>query len=180
MTDRIEIVEGDITQLDVDAVVTAANEALMGGGGVDGAVHAAAGPGLFEECQSIGICPEGEARITGAYLLPAQHVIHAVGPVYEDGSRGEADLLRATYRSSLELAAERELFSIAFPCIATGTYAYPNEEACQVAVDTVVEWLDANKFPRRVVFCCYSEPDTSLYRARLADLNYSTGPDVES
>ncbi len=170
VANRIEMVVGDITTLDVDAVVTAANESLMGGGGVDGAVHAAAGPGLFEECRSIGICPEGDARITGGYLLPAKHVIHTVGPVYEDGSYGEADVLRSAYESSLRLAEEHSLCSVAFPCIATGTYAFPHEAACEIAVETVAAWLRGHEFPQRVVFCCFDEPDISLYRGRLSQL----------
>ncbi len=168
-SDRVQFIVGDITSLEVDAVVSAANESLIGGGGVDGAVHAAAGPGLFEECRSIGLCPEGEARLTGGYLLPAKHIIHTVGPVYEDGSFGEANVLRSAYESSLCLAEENAIRSIAFPCIATGTYGFPNAVACEIAVDTVTKWLECHEYPELIVFCCFEEPDISLYRERLSN-----------
>lgn len=168
LVDRMELMVGDITTLTVDAIVTAANESLIGGGGVDGAVHRAAGPGLFEECRTLGICPEGEARITGGYLLPARSIIHAVGPVYEDGSFGEADVLRSAYRSALELAARNEIASIAFPCIATGTYGFPQAEACDIAVSVVSEWLSQNSLPDRVWFCCFDEKSGAIYRERLS------------
>lgn len=164
---RLKLKAGDITQIAVDAVVTAANEALIGGHGVDGAIHRAAGPGLFEECRTLGYCNEGEAKITGGYLLPAKHVIHTVGPVWEGGMYDEAALLASCYRSSLALAAQHGVQSIAFPCIATGAHEYPRENACRIAVETVVEWLKANDLPREVTFCCFDDEDVKVYRERL-------------
>jgi O-acetyl-ADP-ribose deacetylase len=161
---RIKVVTGDITKLQVDAIVTAANEALVGGHGVDGAVHRAAGPGLFEECRTIGYCPEGEARITRGYLLPARYVIHTVGPVWEGGQYGEAPLLRSCYVESLKLAEAKDVTTIAFPCIATGAHEYPRDEACRIAVDAVAKWLESHELPRGVVFCCFAEDDSETYR----------------
>jgi O-acetyl-ADP-ribose deacetylase (regulator of RNase III) len=158
---------GDITQLKVDAIVNAANESLLGGGGVDRAIHAAAGPGLYEECWRLGGCPTGEARITGGHQLPARFVIHTVGPVYEDGNTGEPELLRSCYRESLRLAAERQLASVAFPCISTGVYGYPPDQACAIAVSAVEDWLGDNAFPQEVVFCCFLDEDYQLYLSRL-------------
>lgn len=137
----IELVEGDITRQEVDAIVNAANSSLLGGGGVDGAIHRAAGSGLLAECRTIGGCPTGEARVTGAGRLPARHVIHAVGPVYGDGTRGEADLLAGAYRHSLKLASEHRLRSVAFPAISTGAYGYPMEEAAHIALTTIRDYL---------------------------------------
>jgi O-acetyl-ADP-ribose deacetylase len=167
IADRVKLVIGDITQLPVDAVVTSANEALCGGGGVDGAIHRAAGPGLLEECLKIGHCPPGEARITGAYLLPASYIVHTVGPVWEGGGCGEAELLTSCYRESLRLAAEHGSRTIAFPSIATGVYGYPTGEACRVAVMTVLDWLAEHPLPEQVVFCCFDEESAKLYRERL-------------
>lgn len=164
---RIRVVLGDITKLHADAIVNAANTSLLGGGGVDGAIHAAAGPGLLEECRRLGGCPTGEARITGAYRLPARHVIHAVGPVYRDGRHGEAGLLRSAYAFSLRLAEEARVGSIAFPCISTGAYGYPKAEACGIAVGTVLAWLDEHASPAYVTFCCYGREDFELYTRRL-------------
>jgi O-acetyl-ADP-ribose deacetylase len=165
--DRIKVVQGDITRLDVDAIVNAANSSLLGGGGVDGAIHRAAGPGLLAECRRIGGCPTGEARITGGYELRAGHVIHTVGPVYADGQSGEAVLLRSCYRESLRLAAEAGAATVAFPCISTGVYGYPKADACEVAVSAVSEWLTSNPLPATVIFCCFGAEDAGLYRARL-------------
>jgi O-acetyl-ADP-ribose deacetylase (regulator of RNase III) len=165
--DRIRVVDGDITKLDVDAIVNAANESLLGGGGVDGAIHRAAGPQLLAECQHLGGCPPGEARITGGYGLLAKHVIHTVGPVYEDGRSGEPELLRSCYRESLRLAAQHKLQSIAFPCISTGVFGYPKDEACRVAVDAVIAWLQEHEHPRQVIFCCFGSKDASLYHQQL-------------
>ncbi len=167
MTNRITVTEGDITRLEVDAIVNAANTSLLGGGGVDGAIHRAAGPGLLDECRRLGGCPTGEARITGGYNLPARHVIHAVGPVYRDGLSGEPELLRSSYESSLKLAAEAGVASIAFPCISTGVYGYPKSEACEIAAATVEEWLSSHDLPASVVFCCFDETSAGLYRRRL-------------
>ncbi len=169
-TDRISLVIGDITRLEADAIVTAANESLCGGSGVDGAVHRAAGPGLFEECRSIGLCPEGEARITNGYLLPAGYIIHTVGPVYEGGSFGESETLASCYRESLRIAEARGLVTIAFPSIATGAYGYPKDEACQIAVGAVTGWLSGHELPRHVTFCCYDQVDADLYRRRLGEI----------
>jgi O-acetyl-ADP-ribose deacetylase len=171
MTDpatRLEVVQGDITRLDVDVIVNAANPSLRGGGGVDGAIHRAAGPGLLAECRRIGGCPTGEARITGGYDLQAGHVIHTVGPVYAGGNRGEAELLRSCYRESLRHAAEAGLETIAFPCISTGVYGYPKDEACEVALSAVTDWLACNELPVKVTFCCFDPEDARLYRARVA------------
>jgi O-acetyl-ADP-ribose deacetylase (regulator of RNase III) len=168
--ERMRLVSGDITTLAVDAVVTSANEALCGGHGVDGAVHRAAGPGLFEECRRLGICNPGEAKITGGYRLPARYIIHTVGPVWEGGQFGEAETLRSCYRASLALVADRGLEIVAFPCIATGVYEYPRDQACAIAVESVREWLESHGLPREVVFCCYQDEDSELYRERLSAL----------
>lgn len=138
---QLELVEGDITQQEVDAIVNAANTSLLGGGGVDGAIHRAAGPALLAACRKLGGCPTGEAHITGGGRLAAHHVIHAVGPVYRGGTRGEAELLAGAYRHSLELAEQHGLRSIAFPAISTGAYGYPKEEAAHIALSTIRDYL---------------------------------------
>jgi O-acetyl-ADP-ribose deacetylase (regulator of RNase III) len=163
---RQQVVQGDITKLTVDVIVNAANESLLGGGGVDGAIHRAAGPALLEECRMLGGCRTGQAKMTAGHRLPARHVIHTVGPVYH-GGRGEAELLASCYRESLRLATEAGLESIAFPCISTGIYGYPQAEACDIATATVQDWLATNELPRRVIFCCFLAEDAELYRARL-------------
>jgi O-acetyl-ADP-ribose deacetylase (regulator of RNase III) len=147
--------------------VNAANSSLLGGGGVDGAIHRAAGPELLAECRGLGGCPAGEARITGGHRLPARHVIHAVGPVWRGGTAGEPEILRSCYGESLRLAAEAGLESVAFPCISTGVYGYPRAEACSIAVSAVSGWLTAHELPRTVTFCCFGAADAELYRARL-------------
>ncbi len=167
VTARMQVVQGDITQLHVEAIVNAANESLLGGGGVDGAIHRAAGPELLEECRKLGGCPTGQAKMTGGHRLAARHVIHTVGPVYAGGGQEEAESLRSSYRESLRLASERGLESVAFPCISTGVYGYPKAEACEVAVSAVAEWLATHELPRVVTFCCFGREDTELYRARL-------------
>jgi len=165
---RMVVAHGDITRLAVDAIVNAANSSLLGGGGVDGAIHRAAGPELLEECRTLGGCPTGEARMTRGYRLAAGHIVHTVGPVYRDGRSGEARALRSCYEESLRLASEAGLRTIAFPCISTGVYDYPKEAACRIAVDTVSRWLAAHDLPDRVTFCCFSAEDAELYRRRLA------------
>jgi len=164
----MQVLEGDITTLEVDAIVNAANESLLGGGGVDGAIHRAAGPGLLAECRTVGGCPTGEARITGGYELPARHVIHTVGPVWHGGGQGEAERLRSCYRESLRLAEAAGCERVAFPCISTGVYGYPKDAACDIAVATVSDWLAGHDRPRTVIFCCFGEADAALYRQRLA------------
>ncbi|NLP09389.1 O-acetyl-ADP-ribose deacetylase [bacterium] len=164
---RIEVMEGDITQLQIDAIVNAANSSLLGGGGVDGAIHRAAGPGLLQECRGLGGCPTGEARITAGHRLPARRIIHTVGPVYRGGRCGEAEQLASCYREVLKLASATGVQSIAFPCISTGIYGYPKEKACRIAIDSVSEWLDGHDFPRTVIFCCYEKVDAQLYRKQL-------------
>lgn len=166
--ERMVVVEGDITRLEVDAIVNAANSSLLGGGGVDGAIHRAAGPELREEGRRIGGCPTGEARLCGGYRLPARHVIQTVGPVWDGGANGEPELLRSCYSESLRLAEEAGLETVAFPCISTGAYGYPPDAACEVAVWAVGEWLARHELPRTVTFCCYGAADARRYRERLA------------
>lgn len=161
---------GDITGLNVDVIVNAANSSLLGGGGVDGAIHRAAGPGLLEECRRLGGCPTGEARITGGHRLPARYVVHAVGPVWGGGGRGEASLLASCYRESLRLAEGVGAGTIAFPSISTGVYGYPKDAARAVAIDAVLNWLSGHPLPELVTFCCYNEEDAAGYRAALASL----------
>ena len=164
----IHTVRADITTLNVDAIVNAANESLLGGGGVDGAIHRAAGPQLLEACRALGGCATGDAKITPGFRLPAKFVIHTVGPVWHGGGDGEADLLASCYRRSLELAVERGVQSIAFPSISTGAYGFPIEDAAPIAVTTVHAVLDANGFTIDVTFCCFSASDLTLYRAVLS------------
>jgi O-acetyl-ADP-ribose deacetylase len=166
LLDRIEVVRGDITRLDVDAIVNAANTSLLGGGGVDGAIHRAAGPELLAECRTLGGCPTGEARITRGYHLPARHVIHTVGPVYR-GIPEDAILLTSCYRNSLALVAENHITTIAFPAISCGVYGYPIEKACKIAVDTTCAFLKENSTVTGVYFVLFSESNERLYRGYL-------------
>lgn len=167
---RIHIVQGDIVQQDVDAIVNAANTSLLGGGGVDGAIHRAAGPELLEECKTVGGCPTGEARITKGYRLPARHVIHTVGPVYRDGSQGEPELLASAYRSSLALAEKHGCRTVAFPSISTGVYRFPIEKAARIAQNTVLKWLQGHDVPEEVTFVLFSDSDLSVYRRTFEDI----------
>ena len=165
---RCEVVEGDITRLAVDAIVNAANRALEPGGGVCGAIHRAAGPELARACRAAAPCPTGEARITPGFRLPARHVIHAVGPVWQGGGAGEEAALAACYRNTLQLAAEHGLTSIAFPAISTGIYGFPADRATDIAVATVAESLAATPSVERVVFACFDAATAARYRAALA------------
>jgi O-acetyl-ADP-ribose deacetylase len=160
----LEIIHDDITGLAVDAIVNAANSSLLGGGGVDGAIHRGAGPELLAECRTLGGCPTGEARLTRAYRLPARYVIHTVGPVWHGGGAGEEQLLAACYRNSLAMAATHALRSIAFPSISTGVYRFPIERACRIALREVHSFLATHPLPERVIFCCFSAADLAVYR----------------
>ncbi|WP_379653509.1 O-acetyl-ADP-ribose deacetylase [Pseudoxanthomonas sp. UC19_8] len=167
MPPELRALRADITTLNVDAIVNAANSSLLGGGGVDGAIHRAAGPELVAACRLLGGCQTGQARITAGYRLPARYVIHTVGPVWRGGEHGEAALLADCYRNSLRLAGERDLASLAFPCISTGIYGFPPAPAAKIAVETVRAEAVAYPSLREVLFCCFSQEDLALYEALL-------------
>jgi O-acetyl-ADP-ribose deacetylase len=165
---RIRLERGDITRLAVDAIVNAANSSLLGGGGVDGAIHRAAGPELLAECRTLGGCPPGEARLTAGYRLPAAHVIHTVGPVWRGGGAGETETLASCYRTCLAIARDRALATIAFPAISTGVYGYPREAAAEVAIATVADHLAVETMPDTVIFVCFDAATQGAYEAALA------------
>lgn len=167
---RIEIIRGDITHLSVDAIVNAANSRLIAGGGVDGAIHRAAGPELQIACNQLGGCPTGEAKITPGFNLPAKYVIHTVGPRYRDGISGEADLLSSCYGSSLKLASEQEITTIAFPSISTGIYGYPINVASRTALNEILNFLRTNTTIQKVLIVCFSESDYEIYLNGLKEI----------
>lgn len=159
----IELIQGDITKLEVDTIVNAANKTLLGGGGVDGAIHRAAGPELLADCKTLNGCETGQSKITKAYHLPARHVIHTVGPVWGGGRRGEEELLVNCYRNSLKLAREHGLKTIAFPNISTGVYHFPKSRAAEIAITAVQEYLAKHELPERVIFVCFDDENYRLY-----------------
>ncbi len=170
---RIDIIRDDITQLQADAIVNAANTSLLGGGGVDGAIHRAAGPELLAECRQLGGCPTGEARITRGYRLAAKHVIHTVGPIWRGGHQGEAGLLAACYRNSLQLAREHALHSVAFPAISCGVFGYPPDQAARIAITTVRECTADDNIIRQVWLVCFGQPILEVYCHAWRDLSES-------
>jgi O-acetyl-ADP-ribose deacetylase (regulator of RNase III) len=168
--DRMVLIRGDITTEKVDAIVNAANSTLLGGGGVDGAIHRAAGPELLAECRTLGGCPTGQARITRGYRLPARHVIHTVGPVYHGGRKGEPELLADCYRNSLKLAADNNLETVAFPAISCGVYGYPIEEASRIAIRTAAEFLAKHPRIKQVRFVLFGQGDYGVYERTLTEM----------
>lgn len=169
----IDIIQGDITKIAVDAIVNAANESLLGGGGVDGAIHRAAGPDLLAECRGLGGCPTGEARITGGYRLPARHVIHTVGPVWHGGERGEDELLANCYRNCLRLAEEHGLKAVAFPCISTGVYHFPVERAAHIAIAEILNFKAKSGVVEQVTIVCFDRASYDVHKRTLREVDPS-------
>ncbi|MDD2599191.1 MAG: O-acetyl-ADP-ribose deacetylase [Kiritimatiellae bacterium] len=163
----MNVIKADIITLQVDAIVNAANSTLLGGGGVDGAIHLAAGPELLQECRALGGCPTGEAKITRGYNLPAKYVIHAVGPIWQGGNARESQLLASCYRRCLEIAMENNVKTIAFPSISTGVYGYPKEEAAEIVIATCRDFMQKTNAALEVTFCCFSDHDLRIYRELL-------------
>ena len=163
MKSRIELIRNDITKLEVDAIVNAANNSLLGGGGVDGAIHRAAGPQLLDECRTLNGCNTGRAKITGGYRLPSKFVIHTVGPVWHSGKAGEPELLASCYKSSLMLAATNNCKTIVFPNVSTGVYGFPKKLAATIAINEVITFLEKNDLPEKVIFCCFDAENYSIY-----------------
>lgn len=170
ITGKLAVIEGDITQLNVDAIVNAANTSLLGGGGVDGAIHRAAGPGLLDECRSLNGCKTGDAKITQGYNLPAKWVIHTVGPIWRDGNQGEDALLASCYYRSLELAEQNTIRSIAFPAISTGAYGFPPERAARIAVGTVKQVLERTTIIEQVIFVCFSKQSYDYHQQAVQEI----------
>jgi O-acetyl-ADP-ribose deacetylase len=166
---RVALLEGDITKIQVDAIVNAANTSLLGGGGVDGAIHRVAGPELLAECRTLGGCPTGEAKITAGYRLPAKYVIHTAGPIWGGGDQGEPELLARCYRNSLALATKHQVRKIAFPAISCGIYGYPIQDACQIAVRETTAYLETNELPESVIFVCFGREIYDAYRRELGE-----------
>ena len=167
---KVKLHKGDITQVKADVIVNAANSSLLGGGGVDGAIHRAAGRELLDECKNIGGCPTGEARITKAYNLPCKHVIHTVGPIWRGGMKNESNLLQACYQNSLKLADDYKLESIVFPNISTGIYGYPKEEAAKIAIDTVYKNITKFKYLKDIIFCVFDDANYNIYLDLMKDI----------
>lgn len=167
--ERIIIYKGDITTLNVDAIVNAANKSLLGGGGVDGAIHKAAGTGLISECRTLNGCETGDAKITSGYNLPTKFVIHTVGPVWQGGRYGEPELLRSCYLNSLKIASARSFESVAFPAISTGVYGYPLHYATPIAIGEVISFLSNNEFPKKIIFCVYDKIAEDIYHEILVE-----------
>ena len=172
MNQRLELLQGDITVIDADAIVNAANNSLLGGGGVDGAIHRAAGPGLLEVCSLLGGCPTGEAKITKGFKLKAKYIIHTVGPVWHGGNEDEEKLLASCYRESLKLAASHNCKTIAFPNISTGIYGFPKEAAAGIAIGEVELFLKENPIPEKITFVCFGQENYDIYKELLKDVTF--------